>query len=371
MAASALRAAYDCVVLGSGRTARLLASSLEQAGISTLQLQRKPAVGLPAWLHPRAALFDGNEELGLSSLSAVTAFNPAGKVMASLHSGTSSRRTASGTKLPATAAAYSAPEGCELISAAAGEITIRGSHLRKSWRAKMIFAVETPAQSFASSAVGGVYRDVAVAPGEERHATLFATARPGEVGWLVPLKGGFTSLGLLRETAGEAPEESCAELLEEALVACPALTQRLIAAQLVGSLDAVPARQATPPAAAHSAWLSLPEYDTWLDPVFASGQWLAEELTQQIVALLTTPDATDEKLAAWQTTWPAVEQLTRERISSWYRFPASLSAALQDHAQREWYERLLAADVAPAASPRVPLSWEARALFTPRRAVTL
>lgn len=191
--------------------------------------------------------------------------------------------------------------------------------------------------------IGSIYRDVASEPGTERQATLFATRREDEVFWLVPLEGGLWSLGLLRpRTELPIADEAVAHFLEEALVACPALTQRLITAELVGGLHVFAESNAGAIESSQDV-LTLPNYDDWLDPVFASGDWLSRELAQQFVAQLSTANGDDQRIAEWLSSWPAVEQLTRERIAPWYQLATSLPETLHDHAQREWYERLLLA----------------------------
>jgi hypothetical protein len=342
MAATILRDAYDCIVLGSGRTASQVTAAIARTGRQTLQLTRATDPP-PSWLHPRFSTPREAELLPRLPLKSVNAVNAAGKTLATVCAANWSATRGSAAATP-TITTFELPAGCH-AACDMDSVHLNGALPATVIRSDAVIKIEGRATSEPFAVIGGLYRDVVSHPGGEREATFFATRRGGEVGWLVPMTNGLWSLGLMR-SAEQPAEESPAHWLEEALVACPALTQRLIAAELVGELHSAAgqieaAQTDHNPIESQRAAITLPVYDEWLDPVFASGDWLGHELAQQLVAQFPCSNDAAERLAEWQATWPAVEQLTRERIVPWYQLDANLHAALHDHAQREWYEKLL------------------------------
>lgn len=340
MAATLFREAYDCIVLGSGRTAQHIAAAIARTGRQTLQLH-PPAAPPAAWLQPRFSSFAGLEIEHRRPLSSVSALNATGKPIATVQApiGLSSRFH---FQAQAAITEFALPSGCRVACETSGQVRLNGALPPTTIQANAVVRVENAVRSTPLTVIGGIYRDVTSAPGTERQATLFATRRDGEVFWLVPIEGVLWSLGLVQpQQESSIAAEALADLLEEALVACPALTQRLIVAELVGGLH-VTSESVTAPAESTSGLIVLPSYDQWLDPVFASGDWLSRELAQQFVSLL-SESANEERVADWLAAWPAVEQLTRERVTPWYHLEATLPETMHDHAQREWYERLLIA----------------------------
>jgi hypothetical protein len=354
MAATILRDAYDCIVLGSGRTASQVAAAIARTGRQTLQLTRESSPP-PSWLHPRFSAPPEVESLPRLPLSSVSAVNAAGKTLATVSAANWSAARTSSTTTPAITT-FELPAGCR-AACESDAVHLNGALPPTVIRSTAVIKIERAPNLPPLPVVGGVYRGVANSAAGERQATLFATRRGGEVCWLVPLAGGLWNLGVMRSAEAQtaysqqqtvAPstqsaEESPAHWLEEALVACPSLTQRLIAAELVGELHSTTLPSETKPGETPPVAITLPAYDDWLDPVFASGDWLGHELAQQLIAQFPSANDASQRLAEWQATWPAVEQLTRERIAPWYQLDATLPAALHDHAQREWYEKLLSA----------------------------
>lgn len=290
----------------------------------------------PAWLHPRWTAAEGDDCQRLP-LSGVSVVNCAGQRTTVLRV---SSAAATSSARPVAVDAITLPEDCQMTCVAPREIRLNGALPPTTIRAGLVISVENTAGLSAPRAIGGIYRDVACDLGDERQALLFAT-RNHDVFWLVPLTEGRWSLGLLSSRVEQPAEESLADVFEEALVACPALTQRLISAKLLGDLHVSP--DCSSDTADLRGAIKVPEYEGWLDPVFASSDWLGTELASQVTLQLPAgADSLDERLRAWQQDWSAVEQLTSERIAPWYRLHDSLPAALHDHAQRTWYEKLLA-----------------------------
>lgn len=341
MAATHLREAYDCVVLGNSRTASQLAAALARTGRQTLQLKRDP-VAEQSWLHPRWNNFTEASVGQRSSLSGVGVWNANGKQITSLRAAanvSSPQYSASGNS---PAESFALPAGCRIACDVPREIRLNGALPPTRITAQCILAVGTDSLRPQPTAIGGIYRDVTSPAGEERHAALFATQQGRDIFWLVPISGALWSIGLLRAPSEfVAAEDALADVFEDALVACPVLTQLLISAQLIGGLHSSACANRSPLNDRRAEVLLLPEYDNWLDPVFSSGVWLGEELAAQFAQLLQAEPISAERIREWQEHWQAVEQLTRERIAPWYQQHEALPAALHDHAQREWYERLL------------------------------
>jgi hypothetical protein len=346
MAATHLREAYDCVVLGNSRTASQLAAALVRTGRQTLQLTREPAVE-QSWLHPRWNTFSEFATGQRAPLSGVGVWTANGKRITSLRAATNVFSSQFNTSRNSPAESFALPAGCRVACDGPREIRLNGALPPTTIAANCIIAVGSDDRRPQPVAIGGIYRDVSSAIGEERHAALFATQQGSEVFWLVPVAGALWSIGLLGSPM-EFVEETIADVFEEALVACPALTQRLISAELIGGLHCSKGVTESTRVELETDVVSLPDYSDWLDPVFSSGAWLGDELATQITPLLQEENASADRLTEFQQQWSAVEQLTRERIAPWYQQHEDLSNALHDHAQREWYERLLTGGVCDA-----------------------
>jgi hypothetical protein len=339
MAATLLREAYDCIILGSGRTASQIAAAVARMGQQTLQLTRESAAG-QSWLQPRWDCYSEFAAGQRLPLNGVSVLNAAGKRITSLRAAACTAPQQSASRHAAVA--FTLPHGCRLTCDVPREVRLNGALPPRTIRANVVIAVRNGPNTANQAAIGGIYRDVSAGDNEERQALIFATQRSGEVFWLVPMAGALWSIGLLRSRADlSLSNETIADAFEDALVACPALTQRLISAQLVGGLHFSTATKQSDVHDLAADVLSLPDYSCWLDPVFASSDWLGDELASHFAPLLTAEDVSSEKFAAWQQQWSAVEQLTRERIAPWYQQHEALTNALHDHAQREWYEKLL------------------------------
>jgi hypothetical protein len=340
MAATHLREAYDCVVLGNSRTASQLATALARTGRQTLQLTREPAVE-QSWLHPRWSNFSEFATGQRSPLSGVSVWTANGKRITSLRAATNVFSSQFSASRNSPAESFALPAGCRVACDVPRTVRLNGALPPTTIAAKCIIAVGRDEHRPQPVAIGGIYRDVSSAIGEERHAALFATQQGREVFWLVPIAGALWSIGLF-SSPREFVEETIADVFEEALVACPALTQRLISAELIGGLHCSAAATQSARVELEADVVKLPDYSDWLDPVFSSGAWLGDELATQITPLLLEDNPLADRLAEFQQQWSAVEQLTLERIAPWYQQHEALPAALHDHAQREWYERLLA-----------------------------
>ncbi|WP_425616560.1 hypothetical protein NA78x_000208 [Anatilimnocola sp. NA78] len=383
MAAPSLRDAYDCVVLGSSTSAHLLTTALAQAGLHTLVLQSAHSPLASAWLQPRfSCSTDASPRRSL--LSGVQLLNTMGRLMASLATPAGEKPVAA---LPLFDREQSSrpqvthlqlADDAEVTSQQTGSVEICSPRCQQQVRASVVIQLVPIAGTPPRTAIGGLYRGVTLLPGEDRQALLFATTRGAEVFWLVPQADGLCSLGLLRAATESTGEQSAGSELEEALVACPALTQRLIAAQLVGGLHQVHEEPLAEKRPDH--WLTLPDCETWIDPVFASGHWLLEQLLPQVMAAVTSACANSACVnqgalpSLRQIAWQESAQQLRTRIDRWYRPEEMLKSVGDDLATSTIYSQLLASERASEAPSSTPpsassFSWEARGIFAPRRAL--
>jgi hypothetical protein len=385
--APALRAAYDCVVVGSGFTAVPLADSLNQAGLTVLHLFPSPAKQTCLWLHPRLTGFDRHGQLRRRSLAGVQWLDPDGQVVASLRGAGGSLRAPESAELPGCTQTAWSPhriDRVELAAAAAwqatepGRIEFATAAGEHAVQFKLGLSVGTTRAAGSRLAIGGIYRGVSRAAAGEQVAQLFATQQSDTTFWLSPLPDGLTSLGLIRTASPGSCNQAClSQLLEEALVACPALTEQLHAAQLLGSLHH--AQESVDPTCSHDdhwldeRWLTVAEYEQWIDPIFASGAWLASRALPAVVAAAVVA-CHDQAVPSRtrQTQWRQAEQAAWTQLSHWYtrgqRLP--LPPPLEPAAQA-WCQELLSAQPAATSEPpaSLPFAWEARALFPPRRSL--
>ncbi|WP_145098285.1 hypothetical protein [Anatilimnocola aggregata] len=381
MAAPPLREAYDCVVIGGGNSAHLLTAAFSQAGLSSLHLLRETTQPPAAWLHPRLLNVGNDEQPRRTALAGVQVLDTSGRLLASL---TASAAGAAGEQsaanLPScqheraslgTTTVFQLPSSCDVSASECDKLELCGTRWRHSIQTRAVINLVPAHSEQAWTAIGGLYRGVTFLPGEERQGLLFATYRGCEVFWLMPGQNGLTSLGWLRPSPVGTNIDSLAGSMEEALVACPALTQRLIAAQLVGNWHQTheePAIGGTP-----NHWLTLAASESWIDPVFSGGHWLLESFLPQIVSLVSSVciSVRDQRSATQQLQfeWLQAARLLRARTNCWYH-PTDATA---DLVTREIFAQLLASDshhgpttgLLPASS----FSWEARGILAPRRAL--
>lgn len=289
-----LHSAYDCVVVGSGFTAQMLARSLAEAELTVLHVLPRPIRPPNGWLHPRF-VSDAQGELRRRPLAGLDWLNASGQVVASWPADRSESAAAAGepTMLSPRLERVELSAADDWSSSGPGQIDLRALAGAYSVRCQIGFVVGAATQP-RTVAVGGIYRGVFRSGGLDQDATqhtaqVFATQRPGEAFWLVPLSGGLVSLGWLgagRRTGRQEvlASESLGSLFEEALVACPTLTQQLYAAHLVGNLYSAGDAPRSAEPARGAGWHSFTEFEDWVDPVFASGLWLARQSIPPLVA---------------------------------------------------------------------------------------
>jgi hypothetical protein len=394
--APALRSAYDCVVVGFGFTAIPLADSLSQAGLTVLHLLPSPARQPGLWLHPRLVTASEHSPschgpschgaIRRRPLAGVHWLDPDGQVVASLRAAHGSLRAPESAELPGCPSIAWSPhriDRVELAAAAAwqatepGRIEFATAAGQHAVQFKLGLSVGAASAAGSRLAIGGIYRGVSRAAAGEQVAQLFATQQAGSTFWLMPLPDGLTSLGLIRMVPAGSCNQAClSQLLEEALVACPALTEQLHAAQLLGSLhhaqESVEATDSHNERWLDERWLTLAEYEQWIDPIFASGAWLAPRALPAVLAAAIVA-CHDQAVPSRtrQTQWRQAEQAARAQLSQWYARGQRLPLPPLEPTAQAWCQELLSAQPAatsePPASP--PFAWEARALFPPRRSL--
>jgi hypothetical protein len=384
--APSLRAAYDCVVVGSGFTATAAADSLSQAGLTVLHLLPSPSRQPGLWLHPR--LITASEHgpscdgvVRRRPLAGVQWLDADGQVVASLLAASESLRAQETAELPGCPQTAWSPhriDRVELTAADAWHATEPGliefatATARHIVQLKLGLNVGATSAASPRLAIGGIYRGVAPLAGDSPLARLFATRLPGTTFWLSPLPNGLTSLGLIRTIPAGSYNQAClSQLLEESLVACPALTEQLHAAQLLGGLHHAQ-EPIEPTCSLDDRWLTLAEYEQWIDPIFASGAWLASRELPAVVAAAVVACHDDVVPSRTrQAQWHQAEQAARAQIIQWYARGQQQPLPPLEPTAQGWCQELLSvlppATNEPPASP--PFAWEPRALLPPRRSL--
>jgi len=322
MAAPSFRDAYDCAVVGDGWAAALFAGELSRAGLSTVQVTQEAYRAVDAWLHPRLQQDELDQLPTRNHVRGIVVLDVAGDTVEVLK--------------PNLLAPWRF--GTVTLFEARRQFVPTTPVFDGNARCVVQFVSGTKPQF----AVGGIYRDVTREAGDEQFAQLFQTRVPGMVAWLAACGSGLFSLGIIR-TGGEGGNgnTAAADMLEEALVACPALTRRLAHAELVGELHTRANPLCAPKMSGTDKEVFLPAYDAEIDPLFAGGYELAcrggAELAAVLMARGGLPGSDRQRIAAWREGWRETEQGVRNLVRYYYSCPPARDRSPADswHALRE------------------------------------
>jgi len=126
-------------------------------------------------------------------------------------------------------------------------------------------------------AIWGYYRNALRDDGDDAHDTIvFRTASKRSWFWFIPLANNITSIGVIGDQ-GQLLQNRVepAPVFEDELVDCPALTERLLTAELVGELRMMKQfSYCTTQRAGHS-WVLVGDAGGFADPLYCSGVFLA------------------------------------------------------------------------------------------------
>ncbi len=190
-------------------------------------------------------------------------------------------------------------------------------------------------------AVWGYYRGAQRDPGDHGGATIVLhTQEKHSWFWFIPLSGGVTSIGVvgnadyLLKDRGEP-----SEIFEDELVRCPALTDRLMDAELVSQFRVVREFSYTVSRGAGDGWVSVGDAAGFIDPIYSSGVYFAlvtgQLAADAIVQGLATGDVSQEQLGKWIPSFQQGAQWVRRLVQAFYTPEFSFGRFLRDHPQHQ------------------------------------
>jgi flavin-dependent dehydrogenase len=202
------------------------------------------------------------------------------------------------------------------------------------------------------AAIWGYYQAARRVPGEQGSlSTIFCTRTRDAWFWYLPLAGDVTSVGVV----GDADylikgRGRPANVLEEELVNCPAVTERLASARLVSKFHVARDFAYDTTRTAGDGWVLVGDAWGFLDPLFSSGVLLAlksgELAAECILRALATNEITSTTLGAWEADFATGVGWMRKLVQAFYTKEFSFGQFLSDYpAEQDPLARLLAGEL--------------------------
>jgi len=202
------------------------------------------------------------------------------------------------------------------------------------------------------AAIWGYYQAARRIPGERGSlSTIFCTRTRDAWFWYLPLAGDVTSVGVV----GDADylikgRGRPANVFEEELFNCPAVTERLASARLVSKFHVARDFAYDTSRAAGDGWVLVGDAWGFLDPLFSSGVLLAlksgELAADCILNALATNQINGANLGSWEPHFAEGVGWMRRLVSAFYTKEFSFGQFLSEYpAAQEPLTRLLAGEL--------------------------
>ena len=202
------------------------------------------------------------------------------------------------------------------------------------------------------AAIWGYYQDARRTRGDQGNlSSIFCTRTRDAWFWYLPLAADVTSVGVV----GDADylikgRGKPANVLEEELVNCPAVTERLASARLISKFHVARDFSYDTRQTAGPGWVLVGDAWGFIDPLFSSGVLLAlksgELASEAILTGLTSENLSPAQLACWEPEFTAGVQRMRKLVGAFYTKQFSFSRFLSDHPQHQrQLSRLLAGEI--------------------------
>ncbi len=161
--------------------------------------------------------------------------------------------------------------------------------------------------------------------GDDAGATLiFHTAEKRSWFWLIPLPDGLVSVGVVGsvEYLVRKDEGGPARVFDDELALCPALAERLVAAERVGPMRVSRDFSYRVDRVAGDGWVAVGDAAGFIDPIYSSGVFLAlksgEMAADAIVEALEAGDPSGERLGAWVGEYGQGMEAVRRLVYAFY-----------------------------------------------------
>jgi geranylgeranyl reductase family protein len=190
-------------------------------------------------------------------------------------------------------------------------------------------------------AIWGYYRKAQRDPGDHGGATIILhTQEKKSWFWFIPLSNGVTSIGVVGDAdylLKDRGEPS--EIFEDELVRCPALTDRLLDAELVSQFRVAREFSYTVSQGAGNGWVCVGDAAGFIDPIYSSGVYFAlvtgQSAADAITEGLARGDVTQQQLGKWLPSFREGAQWIRRLVEAFYTNEFSFGRFLRDHPQHQ------------------------------------
>ncbi len=190
-------------------------------------------------------------------------------------------------------------------------------------------------------AVWGYYRGVQRDDGDLGGATIILhTQEKKSWFWLIPLANGITSIGVVGDADYlQQDRREPSEIVEDELVRCPALTDRLLDAELVSQFRVASEFSYTVAQGAGNGWVCVGDAAGFIDPIYSSGvyfalvtgQWAAEAIVQG----LADGDLSHAQLGKWLPSFQEGARWIQQLVRLSYTAEFSVDRFLRNHPQQQ------------------------------------
>jgi flavin-dependent dehydrogenase len=186
------------------------------------------------------------------------------------------------------------------------------------------FGLRRPNPEFRKAAVWGHFRGARRDVIEGGVMTLILRTRSNKCWfWHIPLSDDVVSIGCVGDASYLLQGRESPELAFQREVAdCPAIAERMVAAQRVAGLDVVKEYSYTTERSAGDGWVFVGDAWGFIDPIYSSGVWFAlksgELAADAIIAGLRSGDTSAAQLGQWVADFSSSTNLIRKLVRAFY-----------------------------------------------------
>lgn len=368
---------YDTIIIGGGPAGSTVASLVAKAGYRTLLLEREKMprfhVGeslMPEtyWVFERLGLLDKMKHSSFVKKVSVQFVSHSGKESQPFYFEEHDPRECSSTwqveraEFDKMLFDHAAEQGAECLDgtrvldilfdgdrAAGVEIQTEQGQRRKLTASVIVDAsgqqslianrlgIRVADPDLKKVAIWGYYKNARRDEGDNGGATIIMqTQQKQSWFWFIPLSNGITSIGVVGDhdyllKRGAPPEQ----VYEDELVKCPAMTERLMHAEMVGEFHV--AKEFSYRTTQHSGpgWVLVGDAFGFIDPIYSSGVYFALQTgmlaADAIVAGLAKGDTSGDQLGQWVDDFKEGASWIRKLVRAYYTDQFSFGGFMKQH----------------------------------------
>lgn len=228
-------------------------------------------------------------------------------------------------------------EGIEQNVSARVVVDATGQHALLANR--MGLKVDNP--NLHKAAIWGYYRRARrSAPEGPELTTILHTREKKTWFWYIPLASDIVSVGLVGDNKDLLHRDGTpGSVLTDEISRCPGLQERLVEAELVGSLNVAKEFSYSTSQAAGDGWVLVGDACGFIDPIYSTGVFLAlksgEMAADAIVQALRRDDVSAVQLGQWVSQYELGVSLFRKLVAAFYTKEFSFSQFIQAHPEHQ------------------------------------